>query len=378
VRSNKVIALVVVMGAVIVAVTFLGVAKISGDEKPSKELPRASTPKAGSTRGVVVFGNVDVDRGPGLVQVFPENFPQPSTVTKVLVQEGQTVEEGQALAELDPVLADIKVAEARQGVAKAKAAQARAQALLDQAKLAEQGHTVLVAAQQLTINAKESDVQAAKIELEDKKSKLFRSAKVEMDPEIAAAEKKLEGAQRLLDSEKKKLEGLQQFNPTPKKKAEADAGVAEAKAAVGLQEAQLQEAEYGRGLMTLKARIAGKVVRSFVTEGVTFGAQTKQPAFLIQPKGPLIVRAEVDQEFASRVAKGQDAVIRDDGNPDLKWSGKVIRVSDSFLPKRSGNPEGLVISDQTRVLECVVSISAGESDYPVRVGQRVKVSIGTD
>jgi multidrug resistance efflux pump len=131
--------------------------------------------------------------------------------------------------------------------------------------------------------------------------------------------------------------------------------------------------------MVLRAPANGKIVRSFVTEGTTFGVQTRMPAFLLQPEGALIVRAEIDQEWASRVAAGQEASIQDDGNSNLRWKGKVTRVCDSFLPKRPNGsaPESLALSE-TKVLECIVSIDDVDPKAPPRVGQRVKVGIGID
>lgn len=374
--SNRVITVVCVLAVVIVAVTFLGAAKMSGDDAPEKA-PKVLSPVKNGSKGVVVYGTVDVDDG--LIPVFPENFPQPSTVKKVLVKEGQDVRAGQELIEFDSELAEIRVREARHGHGKALAAQARAQALLEQAAMAETAQPFAVEVQRLAIKAKEADVRAAEVELKDKKDRLFKSAKVEMDPEIVTAERRLEGAQRALDSEKKKLEIIERFDAVSKKKAEAAAALDEAKQAVAIQQAQLDAALYGKRLMTLTARTDGKIVRSMVTPGMSFGPQTRQPAFYIQPRGAVIVRAEVDQEWASRVAAGQDAVIEDDANPNLKWTGKVTRLADSFLPKRSNNslPEGLALNE-TRVLECIVTLEGGDSRYPVRVGQRVKVKIGVE
>ncbi len=379
-RNNRVVIVAALIGVAIVIVTFIGAARMSGDEKgDNKEGPKVIANVKNGSRGVVVFGTVDIDNGAGLLPVFPECFPQPCKVKKVHVVEGKDVELGETLVEFDTELIDEKLAEAQQGLEKAKGALQGAQALLDQAIRSDQGHALSIEAQGMILKSKEAELAAAKIELDDKNKKaaMINAA---MDPELLAAEKKYEAAQKALEAEKKRLEGLRIFNPLQQlvSKPRAEAAVIEAKAAVGVQEAVLKQAEYAKKLMTLKAPAAGRIVRTSVTEGMTFGAQTRQPPFMIQTKGPIIVRAEVDQEFASRVAKGQDAVIIDDGNRDLKWSGKVIRVADSFLPKRSNmTPEGLVLND-SRVLECIVSIDTASSGVPVRVGQRVQVRIGMD
>lgn len=378
-KSNRVITIVCILGVIIVAVTFLGAARMSGDDKPGKDSAKVIAPVKNGSKGVVVFGTFDVDNGPGLIPLYPENFPQPSTVKRVLVKEGQDVKPDDPLIEFDTELADIKVREAQQGVKKALAAQERAQRLLEQMEIAEKAQPHAFEVQRLAIKGKESKVQAAQTDLNDKKSKLARGAKVENDPEVVAAQQNLDAAQKELDSEKKKLEILEKFDPVAKKKAEAAAGVAEAKAAVAVQQEVLAQAHYGKKLMTLTARTDGRIVRSLAAEGMTFGAQSRQPAFWLQPKGAVIVRAEVDQEWASRVAEGQEATIEDDGNAKLTWNGKVVRIADSFMPKRSNNsiPEGMALNE-TRVLECIVSIDAGNASYPIRVGQRVKVKIGVD
>jgi multidrug resistance efflux pump len=148
---------------------------------------------------------------------------------------------------------------------------------------------------------------------------------------------------------------------------------------VAKQQAELQQAEYADRLMTLKSPVDGKIVRLNTMEGMSFGQQTRKELMQIQPDGKLIIRAEVDQEFASRVEKGQQAIIQDDGNPNLKWTGTVLRVSEAFLPKRSGSmvPEGLPMNDKN-ILECIVSVDSGDSNTPIRHGQRVRVSIGVE
>lgn len=378
-RNNRVVVIAGLIGIAIVAVTYVGASRISGDEKTTRDQKILSPVKNGS-QGVVVFGWVDVDNGAGLLPIFPEGFPQPCKVKKVHAVEGQNVEAEDLLIEFDSKLADIKVEQARRGLEQAKGALGGAEEVLKQAINYDRGHTILVNAQESAVQSKEFDLKGARIDWQSKYDDAKRKG-AENDPDLRAAKERLDGAEKMLDFEKKKLDAARIVNPNNVlgiSKARAEKGVEEAKAAVALQQAKLDEALYGLDLMKLKAPVAGKIVQSKVTEGMTFGAQTRSPAFMIQTKGPIIVRAEIDQEFASRVFKGQDAVITDDGNSSLRWTGTVIRVSESFLPKRSNmTPEGLILND-VRVLECYVSINAAGSNSPVRVGQRVKVSIGVE
>jgi multidrug resistance efflux pump len=384
VKSNRVITVVLILGVIIVAVTFLGAAKMTGDDKPSKEPQKTLSPVKNGSRGVVVFGTVDVDNGPGLIPIFPENFPQPSLVKKVLAKEGQDVKLGDALLEFDSELADIKVREAREGLAKANATLKEAEASLDQAIKNDKAQDILKEAQRIALDGKKKELEAVKIELKeklDKFDKLKDKTGILIEPELFAADSKRQAAQRALAAEERKLDAFDLSASTPFfiPKPVAVHKVAEAKAAVALQDAQLSEALYGKKLMTLTARADGKIVRSLATDGMTFGAHTRQPAFWLQPKAAIIVRTEVDQEFASRISPGQDARIEDDGNKDATWRGKVIRIPDVYMPKRSSNslPEGVGLNE-TRVLECIVSVESADTSYPIRVGQRVKVKIGVE
>ena len=94
------------------------------------------------------------------------------------------------------------------------------------------------------------------------------------------------------------------------------------------------QAERVRAQTTCTAKADGKIIRSFVSEGSQFGPMSREPAFWFVKKGPLLVRAEVTQEFAGRVAQGQAAVIQDESDDNQEWTGKVTKVGDQFLPKR--------------------------------------------
>ena len=48
-----------------------------------------------------------------------------------------------------------------------------------------------------------------------------------------------------------------------------------------------------------------------------------------------VIRAEILQEWASRVNEGQEAVIEDDTRTGLRWHGKVKHLSDWYTHRRS-------------------------------------------
>jgi hypothetical protein len=97
------------------------------------------------------------------------------------------------------------------------------------------------------------------------------------------------------------------------------------------------------------------------------------------PAGPRVVRAEIEADFAHRVSSkliGKVVTIYDNTDPKLTYKGEVLRISDTFLLKRSAN-EGFLGSD-TRVLEAAIKvIEAAPADRPpLRIGQRVRVDLG--
>ena len=97
------------------------------------------------------------------------------------------------------------------------------------------------------------------------------------------------------------------------------------------------------------------------------------------PVGDIIVRAEIDPEFAAQVQMGQKATIHDSANTGRVWRGKVTYVADAFLPRRdtgTGIPN-LMQPQQENVLECRVTLDAGQSPLPF-IGQKVRVYLGSD
>ena len=59
----------------------------------------------------------------------------------------------------------------------------------------------------------------------------------------------------------------------------------------------------------IKAPADGTLLRSLANVGETLGRNPQRPAPWFCPKGPRIIRAEVEQEFATRMAVGQTATI---------------------------------------------------------------------
>jgi hypothetical protein len=133
---------------------------------------------------------------------------------------------------------------------------------------------------------------------------------------------------------------------------------------------------------SIVAPMDGKVLRILVGRGELVSPQSPQPMIQLAPVKPRIIRAELDQEFAHRVAVGAHARIVDDSHSDIEWSGRVARMSDWFAQRRNVIREPLQFND-VRTLECIIELDKPKdlnSKKPAepRIGQRVRVIIGEE
>ncbi len=74
---------------------------------------------------------------------------------------------------------------------------------------------------------------------------------------------------------------------------------------------------------SLHAPSDGIVLRVLTHVGEVLGGNPTAPAIQFCPKGPKIIRAEVLQEWAYRVAAGQEVTIEDDTFAGATWQGRV-------------------------------------------------------
>jgi HlyD family secretion protein len=312
--------------------------------------PRAAEDAARRGMRVVCVGHVDTERGVSALSPL-----QSGRVAQILVSEGQAVKAGAVLLRLDEGMARNRVQEADQDL-KASLAQRV------QVKQAPAQHQAKVAQQQALIEVMQRRLSAAEHALAVKQ-------KLRKDNFLNAEE--LHGAADLVDelraavrAEQQKLQELRLVDP--------QVLVARAEAEAAAKQARLDQARQGLEECTLRAPMDGTVLRIHVSPGDVLGPQAKQPAVLFCPAGPRVVRAEVEQEYASRVKAGQVALIQDDTRAEDRWRGKVLRVSDWYTQRRSVMQDPLQLND-VRTLECIIAVEAGQP--AVRIGQRVRVTL---
>jgi multidrug resistance efflux pump len=319
----------------------------AGGDNP-KATPGPSAP-LGTKQVAIAY--VDVE--PGVTPLYPA---QPGRVTEVLLEENKEVEAGTPLFRLDDTLAKDAVAQAKIDLEAAKVRLAQARRLPKQ-------HAAKVAAQQALVKVRRRDAEAARIQHE-KAQRLFKNGVTRSEDDVKTAAKLAEKAEEAVKAEEKNLAALEAVD--------ANAAVQLAQLEVDAKREQLKKAEYGLKECTVCAPVKGSVLRSQLSVGQVLGPSPQQPVVLFCPALPYIVRAEVEQEFAGRVAEGQKAVIQDDATGGGSWTGRVKSISGWYSHRRSMLLEPLQFND-VRTLECIITLDPNQP--PLRIGQRVRVTL---
>jgi RND family efflux transporter MFP subunit len=267
--------------------------------------PEAKAPAAAPAPSTAVAKGV-VENAEGLVRLVA---PADGAIGRVFVEEGQSVQAGQSLAELESGRARIAVeaadASAHDAAARVKAAQARQSGAAREAA-------------RLSALAK-------------------ADAGTGQDADQAAA-------------------------------ALAAATADTAQSLAGLQEAQAHQqlARMDLASRSLRAPVAGVLLRrtavigSFVTAGT--------PLFILEPRGPRVVRAELDESFAKAVAVGAKATVLGEYGDGQGYDAVVLRVSGMF--GESALSDDATAKADSRVVAVVLSLPTG-ADF--KLGQRVLV-----
>jgi multidrug resistance efflux pump len=305
---------------------------------------------------LTAYGFVDVENG-----VTPLYPVQPGRVTKVLVTENQKItdREKEPLLELDDTLAKQRLEEARADWEAAKDQ-------LEQANDLPRQQELKIEQQQEAIKAAQEDLVAARKGIDRLKELVKINQKPTAELEMAQAQvRKLEAAER---AEQKKMLELKLNKPQLQ--------INRAKQDLAAKKARLDQAELGVKECKLLAPGPGVVLQVNVSPGTVLTTQPIQPAIVFCADKPYIVRVEVEQEFANRVAIGQGVIVQEENSTRQTWRGKLTRIADWYTQRRSSQPEALRISTDIHTLECIVVIERNEPR--LRIGQRVRVEIGKE
>jgi multidrug resistance efflux pump len=317
----------------------------------------ASAARGASRMSAFMIGHADIEGG--VTQLYPL---QPNRVVAVKVKEYDRVKKDAVLLQLDDRLAQAQLA-------KAKAALKAAEAQRDLAKELPVQHAEQIKGQEAVVEARQADLKAAEA-MRKRADERLKSGTMTQD-EVDAAQKLLESARAALRGEQAKLLGYKLLKP--------ELQIARTEDEVEAAKAEVKRAQQGVEECKLTAPADGVVVRVLASEGETLGPNPRQPALYLMPDGkPTIVRAEVEQEFASDVHEGDVVEIYDDTrSARAYWTGKIATVSNWYTHRRSILQEPLQMND-VRTLECIVKDVASIKDAgerPLRIGQRVRVKV---
>ena len=300
---------------------------------------------------VVCLGYVDLEHSVASLSPL-----QPGRVAELLVHENDQVAAGAPLLRLDDRAERLQLTEARVALATAKEQ-------LQQARKAPEQHRARMEQQRASVEAAGHRLAAAR-ELLSRKRQLLEIRQINAE-DVTAAEDQVKALEAGERAEAARLTELGLTDPA--------AEVRRAELNVAAVQTRLDQAKHTLDECTLKAPGAGRVLRILVGPGDVLQSPAQQAAILFGPDSQRLVRAEVDQEFAGRVAAGQPAVVEDDAPSGARWRGRVLRLAEWYHQRRTILREPSPSPD-TRTVECLISLDPGES-LP-RLGQRVRVTIG--
>jgi biotin carboxyl carrier protein len=302
---------------------------------------------------VIAWGNFDVE--PGINRAL---FPRQYGRIDKLIPENTKVNAGDVLLQVDDAMAQLKVKQAELAV---KAAMLQR----DEAGKLPELYKLQAAQQQASLNSVEKEIEELKRERDRQLRQLG-----EKDPVYKTVVERYQfGLDKLEEKKKAEKARLDQIGlQDPKLKYD------QADAEVKAKEAQREEAKEALNYFKVVAPGPGYVLRVNVKKGDVLGANPTMPALEFMPEGPIIVRAEVLQEWGRYVKVDQEVEIEDDVYKGPTWQGRVKSLSKWYAPTRTPIIEPFRYND-VRTLECFIDLKETK-DMPVaRVGQRVRAKI---
>jgi len=286
---------------------------------------------------------------------------QPGRVAKVSVSENESVKEGQEILRLDDTTALIRLAQAESAVEAAKVEFDAAEA-----EKARFGHQAEV--RSLLVAAAAARVDAARKLLDQRREQKA------ITPLGKAEEKAIEAqVLELEELERAERKQLEEMKDREAKGFGTDLKIRATKARLKSAEADARLAAKAVADCVLKAPGDGTILRVQVSAGGVVGPGSPVPAVVFAPAGPLVLRAEVDQESLGRVAVGQAVEIQDENRPDAPVAkGRIKQVSRWVASRRTHVLEPGEIND-VRTVECVVEFDGRAEQF--WIGQRMRVKI---
>lgn len=289
-----------------------------------------------------LYGNVDI-------REVDMAFRVPGRITAIMVEEGQTVRQGQELARLDTASLD-----ARDNEAEARVAQARA----EYAKLQNGSRRQDIGQASARVEAAQAVYVKAQRDY-DRREPLVAPGAISRDLWAQTVADRDRAAAGL--AEAKQALSLSQAG------ARAE-DVAAAQAALTAAEATRKSVSTDRGDARLLAAVAGTVVTRAREPGAIVAAG--ETVLTLSIDRPMRVRAYIAEPQLSRIAPGMKVVMTADGNP-RSYHGTIGYIS----PKAEFTPKTVETQDLRTDLVYRLRIIVTDPDAALRQGQPVTVAV---
>ncbi|MFN4154217.1 MAG: efflux RND transporter periplasmic adaptor subunit [Paracoccaceae bacterium] len=226
---------------------------------------------------------------------------------------------------------------------------------LIEAVMVEEGDRVTAGQELARLNDKTAQVQLAMAKVE------VEQARTQQD----LARIRAEAAQ----SEQARLVPLEQADALPRRQIDEAARNARIAAieldiatrSVLLAEARLKVQQAETDAHIVRAPVDGVIVRRTARPGDGTSTSTVTEMFLLAPDGPLVLKAQLDEQFVGLVHPGQRAEIlreRDDGT---RLTGTVSRVAPVFGSLAAAQPGQAARGDDARTLEISVRLDGPQN-----------------
>jgi len=283
---------------------------------------------------------------PGRVEgASPETELRPQLagrVVRVLVADGDLVEEGQLLVELDESQYRCAVALA---AAEVELAEAQLERLLNGAHHEERSEAAAL------FRAKQAELERARLAW--KRLDELRQAQAISQQEADNQRTLVEALQGEVAAAKARLDHLEAA-ARPDDVRIAQARIAAARARWELAKVDLARCE-------LRAPMRGEILDVGVEAGELSGPAAEEPAVVMADtiSGPLRVRAFVEELDAPRVKIGMTAAVTADGLPGRQFRGRVVRLSPRMGRKQIWSDRPTERFD-TKTREVWIELDSGE------------------
>lgn len=346
-----------IAGIVLLIAMFVGV-KFLFQGSATADGPNSAT-DGGDPNQIVAFGNFDVEKG--VAMLYPRQFGLVKYVhaESLKAKEGEwtKVKKDEELLRVDDKMALAKVMEA-------EAAVNAAEQQLEETKTLPQLYKLQKEQQQAAVKAVTLEIEKFKTEIDSKLQGV-----VGQNDKLEELYRKLAkfGEEQLTEKKKSEEAKLKQIDLQ-----NADIKIKQADADLQSKRAMLLQANEAVSHFKILAPSDGYVLRVHTREGETLGPNPRSAAIEFVPDAPIIVRAEVLQEWGRHVKPGAAVTIEDDTYKGPEWKGVVAKVSNWYAPIRHPVIEPFRYND-VRTLECIIEISGGDS--PKLIGQRVRARI---